>query len=219
MGFGIVIVVAGTALFGWWQGITILMFSGPIVVYGSGRVAVPSLFIGGLRSKIATRRRIKRRHALMPLLDFCIGKDSSHPPERVLDVLEHDPIYRYSTYLFVLLQFALVIGSVRSAWQIERRRLARWHRPALSIHNEVLQSWAMTATLWFALVVMFGARRAGLSPAIGNDWRVHAGGRQLLRALMDKRVAAHYGRDIRRANIQPSQEARMLSGYPPVSPA
>lgn len=225
MGFGIVIIVAGCALAGWWFGITPLMFAGPVVVYG-----------------------------VVPLLDYFIGKDSSNPPERVLEILEDDPYYRYSTYLFVVVQFVLVIavsaivgwgdlswgqwlglvttmgmlsgiaintahelghkntaveswlakialapvayghfyvehnyghhkrvatpedpasarlgesfwaflprtvvGSVKSAWEIEQRRLARKDRPVFSIHNEVLQSWGMTIGLWVVLALIFGA--------------------------------------------------------------
>ncbi|MDA3920487.1 MAG: hypothetical protein PF501_07385 [Salinisphaera sp.] len=33
-------------------------------------------------------------------------------------------------------------------------------------------------------------------------------------AVMDRRVAEHYGGDIQRANIQPGHEARMLSKFP-----
>ncbi|RJS93548.1 alkane 1-monooxygenase [Salinisphaera sp. Q1T1-3] len=82
MGFGIVILVGIATLCGWWFGITWLMYAGPIVVYG-----------------------------FVPALDWLIGKDSSNPPERVLDILEHDPYYRYSTYVFVVVQFFFVIGA------------------------------------------------------------------------------------------------------------
>ncbi|ROO33008.1 alkane 1-monooxygenase [Salinisphaera orenii] len=224
MGFGIILIVAAVALTGWLTGLTPLMFAGPITVY-----------------------------LLVPLLDLAIGKDSTNPPERVLDILEDDPFYRYSTYIYVLVQMALfigvctivgtqdltgwqwlgfvstigmlsgisintahelghkntvveswlakialapvayghfyvehnyghhrrvatpedpasarmgesfwaflprtVVGSVRSAWHIEARRLARRGRPVWSLHNEVLQAWAMTALLWGTLMLVFG---------------------------------------------------------------
>ena len=82
MGFGIIILVGAATLAGWWFNITWLMFSGVITVYG-----------------------------LVPALDFLIGKDSTNPPERVLDVLEDDPYYRVSTYVFVVVQFFFVIAA------------------------------------------------------------------------------------------------------------
>jgi alkane 1-monooxygenase len=50
-----------------------------------------------------------------------------------------------------------VIGSLKSAWKIERERLARQGRSVWSIRNENLQSWAMT-------VLVFGALTAWLGP-------------------------------------------------------
>ena len=95
MGFGIIIIVAVTALTGWYTGITPLIFAGPLMVY-----------------------------VVVPLLDFFIGKDSSNPPERVMQILEHDPFYRYSTYIYVVVQMGLFIGACAiagtqdlTAWQ------------------------------------------------------------------------------------------------------
>ncbi|MBH03154.1 MAG: alkane 1-monooxygenase [Xanthomonadales bacterium] len=82
MGFGIIILVGAATLAGWWFDITWLMFAGVITVYG-----------------------------IVPALDFLIGKDSTNPPERVLDVLEDDPYYRVSTYVFVVVQFFFVIAA------------------------------------------------------------------------------------------------------------
>lgn len=49
-----------------------------------------------------------------------------------------------------------VIGSARSAWRIERERLARIGLPVWSRHNENLQAWAMTAVLFAVLSLAFG---------------------------------------------------------------
>jgi alkane 1-monooxygenase len=49
-----------------------------------------------------------------------------------------------------------VIGSLRSAWELERVRLARLQRPALSTRNDILGAWAMTVVLFAALTVGFG---------------------------------------------------------------
>ncbi|HEY1690262.1 MAG TPA: alkane 1-monooxygenase [Solirubrobacteraceae bacterium] len=49
-----------------------------------------------------------------------------------------------------------VIGSVRSAWHLERVRLERCGHSPLSIHNDILQAWAMTVVLYVALALVFG---------------------------------------------------------------
>src|SRR3546814_18901547 len=37
-----------------------------------------------------------------------------------------------------------MIGSVKSAWELERKRLARQNKGVWSVANENLQAWAMT---------------------------------------------------------------------------
>lgn len=49
-----------------------------------------------------------------------------------------------------------MIGSLRSAWHIESARLKRLDKPVWSIHNEVLQPFAMTFVLYAALTVWLG---------------------------------------------------------------
>lgn len=49
-----------------------------------------------------------------------------------------------------------VSGSLSSAWGIERARLARGGHSAFSIHNDILQAWAMTVVLFAALTAVFG---------------------------------------------------------------
>jgi alkane 1-monooxygenase len=49
-----------------------------------------------------------------------------------------------------------VIGSLRSAWELERVRLRRMDRPAWSLRNDILGAWAMTVVLFAALVAGFG---------------------------------------------------------------
>jgi alkane 1-monooxygenase len=49
-----------------------------------------------------------------------------------------------------------VSGSVSSAWGLERERLARLDRSPWSIHNDILQAWAMTVALFAILVAVFG---------------------------------------------------------------
>ena len=49
-----------------------------------------------------------------------------------------------------------VSGSLSSAWGLERTRLDRGGHSAWSMHNDILQAWAMTVVLFAALTVAFG---------------------------------------------------------------
>lgn len=49
-----------------------------------------------------------------------------------------------------------VIGSVRSAWRIEKERLARAGKNPWTWENENLQAWSMTVVLWGSLLAVFG---------------------------------------------------------------
>src|SRR5580693_7103720 len=49
-----------------------------------------------------------------------------------------------------------VIGSLRSAWGLERIRLERLGAHAWSTRNDILRAWAMTVVLYAALVAGFG---------------------------------------------------------------
>ena len=49
-----------------------------------------------------------------------------------------------------------VTGSVRSAWGLERVRLARMGRGVWSVRNDILGAWAMTIVLFAALTIAFG---------------------------------------------------------------
>jgi alkane 1-monooxygenase len=49
-----------------------------------------------------------------------------------------------------------VVGSLRSSWELEGKRLRRMDKGPWTIHNDVLNAWAMTVALFAALVVAFG---------------------------------------------------------------
>jgi len=49
-----------------------------------------------------------------------------------------------------------VIGSMRSAWRLERKRLRRLRRPLVSLSNDIIQAWLMTIGLLAALLIAFG---------------------------------------------------------------
>jgi alkane 1-monooxygenase len=50
-----------------------------------------------------------------------------------------------------------VIGSLRSAWELELVRLRRSGSSPLTLHNDILNAWAMTVVLFSALAIGFGA--------------------------------------------------------------
>jgi alkane 1-monooxygenase len=54
-----------------------------------------------------------------------------------------------------------VIGSLRSAWRLERRRLARRRQHPFRLGNDVVNAWLMSAVLWAAIVVWLGP---GITP-------------------------------------------------------
>ncbi|PRF97982.1 alkane 1-monooxygenase [Burkholderia multivorans] len=49
-----------------------------------------------------------------------------------------------------------VVGSVRSAWRLERTRLARLGRSPWTWRNEVLHAWAMTLVVWGIAIAIGG---------------------------------------------------------------
>ncbi|WP_182525157.1 fatty acid desaturase [Nocardioides dongkuii] len=49
-----------------------------------------------------------------------------------------------------------VIGSLKSAWRIEKRRYARKDKHPFRIGNDVLNAWLMSAVLWAGVVVWLG---------------------------------------------------------------
>jgi alkane 1-monooxygenase len=54
-----------------------------------------------------------------------------------------------------------VVGSLRSAWRLEKKRYARKGRHPFRIGNDVLNAWLMSAVLWGALMVWLGV---GIAP-------------------------------------------------------
>lgn len=49
-----------------------------------------------------------------------------------------------------------VIGSLRSAWRLEAKRLARRDRHPFHLDNDVLNAWLMTLVLWAAITLWLG---------------------------------------------------------------
>jgi alkane 1-monooxygenase len=49
-----------------------------------------------------------------------------------------------------------VAGSLKSSWELEAVRLDRMGKPHLSLHNDILNAWAMSVLLFGGLVAVFG---------------------------------------------------------------
>ena len=49
-----------------------------------------------------------------------------------------------------------VVGSLKSAWRLEKRRLARRKQSPWRLDNDVLNAWLMSVVLWGAVIVAFG---------------------------------------------------------------
>ena len=64
-------------------------------------------------------------YVLVPVADYWVGEDSSNPEESALTHLESDPYYRWCTYLFIPVQYAVTIWA---AWLVGTGKLS-W--PAL----------------------------------------------------------------------------------------
>jgi alkane 1-monooxygenase len=54
-----------------------------------------------------------------------------------------------------------VVGSLKSAWNIEKRRYARKQQHPFRIGNDVLNAWLMSAVLWGAMIAWLGV---GIAP-------------------------------------------------------
>jgi alkane 1-monooxygenase len=48
-------------------------------------------------------------------------------------------------------------GALRRGWRLERERLERMGKPVVSLDNEILQSWGLTAAINIGLIAAFGA--------------------------------------------------------------
>lgn len=49
-----------------------------------------------------------------------------------------------------------VVGSLRSAWHLEAKRLRHQGRPVVSLHNDVVNAWLFSVVLFAGLVIGFG---------------------------------------------------------------
>ncbi|MFF4846278.1 alkane 1-monooxygenase [Streptomyces collinus] len=104
------------------------------------------------------REQVERRLSRVVLAQSCYGHfyvEHNHGHHIRVATPEDPASSRMGESFWRFLPRA-VLGSVRSAWRLERRRLARRGRPVWSRHNEVLSAWAVTVALFGALGAVFG---------------------------------------------------------------
>ena len=83
-----------------------------------------------------------------------------------------------------------VLGSLRSAWNLEKRRIARRRQHPFRIGNDVLNAWLMSAVLWGAMVLALGRRDPALPGDPGGRGLLAARGRELHGALRHAAASA-----------------------------
>ena len=102
--------------------------------------------------------KIERRYAKVALAQsayghFCVEHNRGHH-NRV--ATPEDPASSRLGESFWAFLPRTVIGSVRSAWHLESKRLrAQGHR-VISIHNDVITAWSLTVVLFASLTAIFG---------------------------------------------------------------
>lgn len=129
-----------------------------------------------------------------------------------------------SFYRFLL---RTVIGSLRSAWALEKARLARTGRGPWTPRNDILNAWALTVVLFGGLALAFGPvvlpflliqAVVGFCLLEVVNYLEHYG---LLRGRREDGrfertrplLVAQYGGDVTRANIVPRRRAQILARH------
>jgi alkane 1-monooxygenase len=97
-----------------------------------------------------------------------------------------------------------MVGSARSAWALERRRLARTNRGPWHPRNQVLSAWALSALLMAALLGLAAARDPGSLPQVAVLLAVQALYAASLLEVVN--YMEHYG--LRRREVAPGRYER-----------
>ncbi|MFD9462187.1 alkane 1-monooxygenase [Streptomyces sp. NPDC060027] len=104
------------------------------------------------------RERLERRLSRMALAQSCYGHfyvEHNHGHHIRVATPEDPASSRMGEGFWRFLPRA-VLGSARSAWSLEQRRLSRRGRRTWSRHNDILTAWALSVALFGALVAAFG---------------------------------------------------------------
>ncbi|MFD0319182.1 alkane 1-monooxygenase [Streptomyces flavalbus] len=106
------------------------------------------------------RELLERRLSRMALAQTCYGHfyvEHNHG-HHIRVATPEDPASSRMGESFWRFLPRTVLGGLRSAWHLERRRLQRRGRPVLSRHNDILTAWAMSVALFAVLTAAFGVR-------------------------------------------------------------
>ncbi|BBZ27092.1 alkane 1-monooxygenase [Mycolicibacterium madagascariense] len=124
-----------------------------ITIGGIGGIAVNAAHELGHQRAKAEQRLSKLALAQVGYGHFFVAHNRGH---HILVATPEDPASsRMGENLYAFIVRSSV-GNVRTAWRLERQRLARLDRSVWSPRNDVLNAWAMTLVLFAALVAAFG---------------------------------------------------------------
>jgi alkane 1-monooxygenase len=104
------------------------------------------------------REELERRLSRIALAQSCYGHfhvEHNHG-HHIRVATREDPASSRMGEAFWTFLPRTVVGSVRSAWRLEKRRLSRRGRAVWSRHNDVLTSWSLSVLLFTALTATFG---------------------------------------------------------------
>ncbi|OIJ66066.1 alkane 1-monooxygenase [Streptomyces mangrovisoli] len=132
-------------------------------VIGAAGLAATTGVVAGVAINTAhelghKRERTERLLSRLALAQSCYGHfyvEHNHG-HHIRVATPEDPASSRSGESFWRFLPRTVLGSLSSAWSLERRRLQRRGRRTLSPHNDVLTAWAMSLALFGALTAVFG---------------------------------------------------------------
>jgi alkane 1-monooxygenase len=140
----------GTHSLPWWAFLALTLGTG----FTSGGAILIGHELGHKQSRL-DRIAAQVVNGLVGYGHFCIEHNRGHhvqvaTPEDCASSRMGESIYR-----FMLRE---IPGALRRGWNAERERLAKLGKSAMSLHNEILQSWSLTAILAIALVAALGVQ-------------------------------------------------------------
>jgi alkane 1-monooxygenase len=138
----------GTHELPWWAFLALTL--------GTGFMSAGAILIGhelGHKTSRADRVAAQISNGLVGYGHFCIEHNRGHhvqvaTPEDSVSARMGENIYRFAC--------REIPGAFRRGWRLECERLRKAGKDVWSLHNTVLLSWLLTATVAFALVAAFG---------------------------------------------------------------
>lgn len=137
-----------TADLAWWAALGLTLSVG-----GVSGVAINTAHELGHKTDLKERWLAKITLAPLAYGHFFVEHNRGH--HKRVATAEDPASSRMGENLYAFLP-RTVFGSLRSAWAIEKERLARRGKSVWSWENDNLNAWAMTAVIWTALIVWLG---------------------------------------------------------------